>query len=276
VLGLDHYQFYALPLFDMREKVVEHLAGALAKAVFHLTEENPIELGRERSLQHGLTLDLLPHFLALLTYLGDVATIDDLRVVAAGRYTPLVARDPRGNQGDRDIGDWYRNETYSRVEFTLEDFSGNGHRVPCTAVVGKGHSRNVKYMELVGLGGNAIRLDLNRQPDPDPSPGYPWDSLFFLYRSGQPVPDGVAVIEVPDPYEPTQTLCIRASTSYRKPLERKRYQRLLNDLLDGSGGSGVAGALLLAEAQPIVQALDRIWRAIQLARPSWVDSPLNP
>src|SRR5262249_54172146 len=68
VLGLDHYQFYALPVYELREKIAVHLGGALQRVQFFMTEDRPIELGRERTLQFGLTLDLLPHLLALLTY----------------------------------------------------------------------------------------------------------------------------------------------------------------------------------------------------------------
>jgi predicted dehydrogenase len=266
ILGLDHYQFYALPLHELLPEIEQHLGGALAKVVFYMTEVRPIELGRERSLQYGLTLDMLPHMLALLTYFGDVGTIDEIRVIEAGQYDPLVSADKHDLTKQKDLSGVFRNETYSRVKFTFEDYSGSDYRVPCLAIIGKGFSQEAKYLEVTGRNGNAIRVDLNRKPDPDPVPSYPWDSVFFLQRhQGQP-PSGAQVRQVQDPYNPKRTLYILEDPSkpdrFHRPLERKRYEKLLDDLLNGTR-TAVASALLLTEAYDIVWALDRIWEAVQ-------------
>lgn len=265
ILGLDHYQFYALPLHELLSEIEQHLGGALAKAVFYMTEDRPIELSRVRSLQYGLTLDFLPHFPALLTYFGDVSTIDEIQVIEAGQYRPLIAAE-RGGTTQEDISERFYNETYSQVKFTFEDYSGSGYRVPCLTVVGKGFSQGVKYFEITGQNGNAIRVDLNRKPNPDQAPGYPWDSVFFLQGNQALLPPGAQVRKVLDPYNPQRTLHIledpKNPQRFHRRLERARYEKLLNDLLNGTR-SAAASTLLLTEAYEIVRALDHIWEAIQ-------------
>jgi predicted dehydrogenase len=268
ILGLDHFQAYALPLFELMPQVESHLGGALHEVLFYMTENRPIEQGRARTLQHGLTLDLLPHFLALLTYFGDVGTIDDIRVDEAGRYDPLIALD-RERSIQEEISQSFRAETYSKVRFTFRDYSNQDDPVSCVAIVGKGFSQEVKYMEVTGRNGNAIRVDLNRTPTSNPAPDYPWDSVFFL-QNGAAVFSGTAVRDLPDPYDPQRILRILFDPAdpqrFSRPLERERYKRLINDLLDGTQ-SAVPSLLSMHEAPEIVWALDRIWRAVQKCRP---------
>ncbi len=57
----------ALPVHELTKAIEEHLSGALASITFCRMEARPIESGRERTLQFGLTLDVLPHFVAMLT-----------------------------------------------------------------------------------------------------------------------------------------------------------------------------------------------------------------
>lgn len=276
ILGLDHYQFYALPIHELIPAIVEHLGDALAHVVFYMTEDRPLELDRVRSLQYGLTLDMLPHCPALLTYFGDVGTIDDIQIVEVGQYRPLIAAD-RQRTVEADISQRFHNETASRVRFTFQDYSGNGYHVPCLAVVGKGLAQEVKYLEVTGRSGHAIRVDLNRPPHPNPVPHYPWDSVFFLQGEQAPLPPRMQVHEVQDPYDPQRTLRVlydpEDSGRFRRPLERARYERLLDDLLNGTG-IAVASTLLLMEASEIVRALDRIWWAIQASKP-WTEYALR-
>jgi hypothetical protein len=56
VVGLDHYQFYALPVHELKLTIVEPLCGALAEVKFSMAETRPIELDRVRTLQYGLWL----------------------------------------------------------------------------------------------------------------------------------------------------------------------------------------------------------------------------
>lgn len=277
VLGLDHYQFYALPLHELKQIVVDHLGSALLQIAFYMTEARPIELGRERSLQYGLTLDMLPHMLALLTYFGDVSTIDEIRVIEAGQYCPLNAAN-RDRTCEEDISERFRNESYSLVKFTFQDYSGTGYHIPCVGMVGKGFSKDPKYLEITGQNGNAIRVDLNRTPKPNRNPDYPWDSLFFLQSSQAPLPSGTQVRDVKDPYNLQRNLHILHDPNdpqrFCRSLERARYEKLLGDLLNGTSDA-VASTLLLTEAPEIVRALDRIWWAIQAAKEQWIEYKLD-
>jgi predicted dehydrogenase len=276
VLGLDHYQFYALPLHELKPEIERHLDRSLAKVVFHMTEKRPIELDRVRTLQYGLTLDMLPHFPAILTHFGDVGTIDEIRVVDARQYRPLIAAS-RDGVDQKDISDRFHNETYSRIRFTFRDYSGNGYNVPCVAVVGKGLSQDVKYLEATGRSGNAIRLDLNRRPESDPAPDYPWDSVFFLQGDQTPLFPRAQVREMPDPYNQRRTLRVLYDPTdpgcFCRTLERERYKKMIEDLQNGTR-KAVPSTLSLTEALEIVRALDRIWWACQAAKP-WKEYRLN-
>jgi len=274
VLGLDHWQFYALPVHTLMVDICTHLDGALAKVAFYMTEDRPIELGRERTLQHGLTLDLLPHLLALLTYFGDVGTVDEIEVIEAGRYRngqgQLICAD-RDRKAKKDISDVFQNETYSQVSFSFQDYSGCGFHIPCVGIVGKGFASGPKYLEITGVNGNAVRVDFNRPPEPNLNPDYPWDNVFFLQAdraAGSP-----PVQRIHDPYNRQRELRI-LNTPQPEQLERDRYRKLLEDLLNGTSHA-VASTLLLTEAEDIVSALDRIWWAVQAAREQWIDYELD-
>lgn len=260
VVGLDHYMFYAVELKNMMAEIQEHLGGALAAVEFYMAETKGIERGRERTLQHGLTLDMLPHMLGMLSFFGQVETIDDIKIIQAGQYEPLYNQDKDGNP-HANISSWYRNETYSRVKFTFEDYAGN--RVPCLGVVGKGFSEDVKYMEFVGVNGNAVRVDLMGKKPMD----YPYDSIFFVSNPEHPSNNAD---KVSDPYNSARSLYILPSP--RRRLDRERYRRLIEDLIEGED-KVISNVLLLEEAYKIVSALDRIWWAIQDARDRW--TPCN-
>jgi hypothetical protein len=265
IFGLDHYQYYALPITEVYDEIEKHLDGALAKAIFFMIEARPIEAGRDRSLQHGLTLDLLPHLLALLTYFGDIQTIDEIQVIDAAQYQPLNAVDEK-TRAVEDISERFHSETSSRIRFTFRDYSENGHRVTCTAVVGKGFSREVKYLELLGRSGKSLRIDLNKAVN-GADPHYPVSSLFLmddaLMNETQAQPPGVT--SVTDPYNPARTLYIPGSTRpypSERPLDRDRYAKLLDGLISGDGAAA-ASTLFVTEGEEIVRILDRVWWAVR-------------
>jgi predicted dehydrogenase len=264
VLGLDHYMFYVAVLRDLMPDIQRHLGGSVTDVAFYMTETQPIEHERERSLQYGLTLDMLPHMLALLTYFGSVHTVDDIRVDAAGQYRPLISQDQQGQQ-HTGIGAWYRHETYARIRFTYEDYAGN--RIPCLGVVGKGLAQEVKYLEVRGVNGNAVRIDLGKRTG-SPS-AYPYDSIFFLVHATEP---GVEALSVVDPYNTGRTLHILPEPMAK--LDRDRYKRLILDLIKGTD-EVIANVLLFDEAYEVVKTLDRIWEAIQEAKPYWQDRELG-
>lgn len=307
VLGVDHFHLRAWRLVAMIDTVMDHLGGGLSRVDYVLAERRPIELGRVRTLQAGLTVDLLPHLLALLTTFGDLGTVDDLTVGWAGQYEPLIAADPAGRQID--LQGRFANETASLVQFSFEDFSGSGYRVPVTAVCGKGFERDAKFADLVGVNGNVVRIDF-RPPPPDGSdPGYPWESITLVASAGSPPPPGTVIVgardvhrgrdlpllalasgpvgpaPVPDPYDPSRlieppspTATPGAPTPLRWPLDRERYQQLFADLADGTA-SAVGTLLLPAEARAVVLVLDRIAEALlaapRQAYPLWGEHPID-
>jgi len=276
ILGLDHYQFYARPVDALKGLIDLHL-GPIARVNFYLTENRPIELSRVRTLQYGLTLDLLPHFIALLTYFGDIGSIDEINVVEAGQYYPLEAASRDGLV--RESITEFEGETYSDVRFTFHDHSGNDFPIPCRAIVGKGFAQEVKYLEVTGSNHNAIRVDLNRAPDGDES-NYPWDSLMFLQGDGENRVVKSEVMTVTDPYsaKPMRILFDPQDPMHLRPkLERERYHLLLRDLLE-EGNEAVRNTLTQAQGREIVSALDRIWWAIRESKP-WIKyslGALNP
>ena len=255
VFGLDHFQFYAARIPRLRPRIDEHLGGGIASAAFYLTENRPVEPERVRTLQHGLTLDLLPHFIALLAYFGDIRTIDDIRVLEAGRYAPM----------ERSIAKEFHAETYSKIRFTFFDDSRAGRRVSCYSVVGKGFPNEVKMLELEGLNRNRVRIDLTRAPAPGRVGRYPYDSIMFLLPTDAPSSSRRTVDVVDDPHFPSRTLRIllpdRAEASDRR-IMRSKYEMLLDDLVDQTEES-IASTLGLEQGTFIVQVLDRIWSAIR-------------
>jgi predicted dehydrogenase len=266
ILGLDHYQFRALLLHQYMPGIAEHLGGGLSAAAFYMCEAKPLETNRARTLQYGLTLDMLPHLPALLAYFGDVGSIDDIQIADAGRH--------------QNVPNDFENETYSKVRFTFEDHSDDHRRVPCTAVVGKGFKSEVKYLEITGLTGNAVRVDFTRKPDPDPAPNYPWNSLFFLDGGGSAPGPETRVID--DPYKAGRVLRICAFPGnpgvYSETLEESenQYRKLMEDLANGT--DTVFGSTLLpGEAADVVRALDRVWWALQGFKSSrgWTEQVLG-
>lgn len=252
VLGLDHYQFRALQLHDRMPEIARHLGGAIANVVFYLTEAIPVETERIPTLQFGLTIDLLPHLLALLAYFGSVESIDEIEILDAGHYTG--------------VPDEFRNETYSRVRFTFEDYSGNRHRVPCLATVGKGFQKQVKYLEVTGSSGNAIRIDFLRKPQPCPSPNYPYGSVLFLVEHQSLSKGEARTVYLADPYDPDRILHLCSEPKIKLEEAATQYQKLIENVFRGTSeqmSSVLGSTLLIPEARHVVQALDRIWWAIQ-------------
>jgi predicted dehydrogenase len=266
VLGLDHYQFYALSISHLSAMIEDHLGGALAEIRFFLAEDRAIEYQRDRSLQHGLTLDLLPHFLALLTYFGDIRSVDEIQVLEAGQYSPLeaISRDETKREL---ISERFHNETWSRLRFTFQDYSGSGYHVPCSAVIGKGFAGEVKFLEVKGRNGNSIRLDLCERTEAE---DYPFNSLFFMTSAEFLHLVRHRVEEIQDPYDQKNVLRILYDNEdpnrVRGRVFRERYADLIRDLMSDTG-TAAASTLSLTEGESIVSVLDRIWWAVQDQKP---------
>jgi predicted dehydrogenase len=278
VFGLDHWQFYALPIYELRFEIDKHLDGELVEVVFFMTEGRAIELKRDRSLQHGLTLDLLPHLLALLTYFGDIRTVDEIQVFEVGQYEPLYAVNREVSEQEN-ISQRFHAETFSRLRFTFQDYSGTGRHIPCTSEVGKGRIPEKKYLEVKGRNGNVIRVDfkdIKGKPDPE-YPNYPYNHLFFIVDDPTiyPADSQLQCVKVSDPYDDQKVrdlFILEHKTDphrYSRQLDRNRYGKLLDELLAGTSSALVGddtaavSTLSLTEGEEIARGLDFIWRAVQ-------------
>lgn len=267
VIGLDHYQFYAQPLKRLQSQIDRHVGRSLASVEFVLAEAKALEIDRVRSLQHGLALDLLPHLIALLTFFGDIRTIDEITIPKVWRYEPLDAYSTKKPIKKKNVELEFQNETGALVEFTFEDRSGSGYRVPCRAVVGKGFERDTKYMEIRGTAGASLRIDLMTKVGDEPKkkyPGYKWGSLFFI----DDLRRGSRGASSADPHRRRSDLHLlknEQGNEIVEPLER-RYNSLLDDLLEGTETAS-ASSLSMSQGGHIVRVLDRIWWAIQQSKP---------
>jgi len=260
VRGIDHYQFRAFQLHRKIRSVAAHLGGPPRHIRFFMTETRPLESTRLRTLQYGLTLDMLPHLLALLAGFGDISTIDEVEVLEAGQYTGLT------DTQKEDLLQ-FPNETYSAVRLTFEPFGSAGRRIPVIAVVGKGFAKEVKYLEVAGADANRVRLDFRRTPAVGAS--YPLGCLLFLHAK-----PGTTTFSTTDIYDGATI-----HLDNQGPLEDPAlfYEQLILDIADGSNGS-LGNTLLPGEAWQVVKVLDCIWRAIQdyrARRDGWVTWPLG-
>jgi predicted dehydrogenase len=263
VLGLDHYQFRAHKFREILPKIEKHLGGAIAGVEFYMTEVQALELGRIRTLQYGLTLDMLPHMLALITCVGDVSSIDDIQVLDAGQYGPelkAIGKNAKGEEVEEDVSGRFLNETYSKLKFTFEDYSGNRHRVPCTAVVGKGFKRATKYLEMTGKNRNGVRVEFGGKPDLGPANDYPWGRIMLLFDDDSASHRGAR--QVNDPHCDSRVLRVARNTREVEAYRERYYKDLIEGLTEGNSTT-LGSTLSPGEAWEIVRALDRIWWAIQ-------------
>jgi len=144
VVGIDHYLMRLTPLLNYLDTLLAALGGGLAGVAFEMTEENPIEPGRERTLSLGLGMDLLPHFASLLLLLGPLTAMDLVRVLCAIQYVPL----------DRSKFD---NETALAGRCRIEDYGGRS--LEASFCAGKSIVQPSKRFRLTGQSGNDVIVD---------------------------------------------------------------------------------------------------------------------
>ena len=144
VVGIDHYLMRLSPLLNYLGPILAALGDGLAGVAFEMTEENPIEAGRERTLSLGLGMDLLPHFAALLLLLGPLTMMDLVRVLCAVQYVPL----------DRSKFD---NETALAGCCRIQDYGGAAFEASFCA--GKSVVPPSKRFRLVGKSGKDVLVD---------------------------------------------------------------------------------------------------------------------
>lgn len=256
VLGVDHYQLYATPMLPVIGGVVEALGGAITDVEFLMCEHNGVEAERIPTLQLGLTMDLLCHLLALLLPFTDLDSLDGTVILERARY-----RTPAGSPQ-------FGAETFSRTIFTAADCIDQNSRFPCRATVGKGLQRAVKYVQLSGVNGRALRIDFLKRPKDAPpwSRGqYPLESMFLTYAAGE---RGSGFM-VDDLYRAAGKLHIIAPSVFgpdgRLPTDVTLFERLFVELARG-GGIALSSTLLMRDAEPLVRFLDLLWSQMK-ARP---------
>ncbi len=278
---LDHY----LLKIHAQFKYKEHLNQILAKIArvkhlrFYLLEDHsgtdqsyceeatrkkrkelngPIEIeNRTATLQDGLSLDLLPHLLAILSYFGDPRTFEVTELRPA-KYVGVEYDDTR------EAG--IRNETFAAIEFTFENFVGV--TTSGEAYIGKGilGSRkypsmkgNVKVLEVEGQWGSRIEFDFtnsivsaitksspNSQAylEPEPIVDLEPDPYYYLLRNvvfkrwdlgadlGIPIMTGAKILEKIVSEITSRTKTAKLST-YLLGNKKNRLPPMLEDLLAG-------------------------------------------
>jgi hypothetical protein len=143
VVGIDHYLMRLTPLFAYLAPIAAALAG-LKGTAFEMTESKTIEPGREKTLALGLGMDLLPHFVALLQFLGPLQSIDAVRVLRAIQYRPL----DRGK---------FDNETGLAGDCGITDYVGA--QLTANFCAGKGIKPAFKRLLLQGASGDDVLID---------------------------------------------------------------------------------------------------------------------
>lgn len=159
IRGVDHYPFYIASAVAEAHKIRDWLGGAITRVDFALLQSRPIEARRMPSLSLGLTLDMLPHFLALLLAIGVRGSITGVRAYRAGQHAPLIAEPTNGKQ---DALPSFDAETCGEIGFLVSD-PGAGGAIRCRAFVGKGMPIDAKYLDIFGARGRVVRLDLGSE-----------------------------------------------------------------------------------------------------------------
>lgn len=209
LIQLDHYlpKIHAEIRYEKRVPQMLRILGRLRGVRFYMLEDHsgtdqdyrqeltrnkrtdrngPIENeGRVDALQSGVSLDLLPHLLAILYHFGDLRTIevDELR---AARYQGVDYDDRKSAciKGETFAAARFRFIDNHRREILGEAFVGKGIRGSRKYPSMKG---NVKIMELLGAWRN-IEFDFNSNieslvgEDVQPMMDLEPDPYYYLLR----------------------------------------------------------------------------------------------
>jgi predicted dehydrogenase len=199
-----------------------------------MTETEPVEAYRIRSLQYGLMLDMLPHCFGMLAFFGKLGSVDEFEVLEVGRYegAPIA------------------NETYTHMRFTFEDYSDTGWPVPCEAWVGKGLKPGRKYFEVIGKSGRSVLIALGK-------------TTWRYRQKDRQIERGIYFVDEHGDFIDEQG---RKTDDPRAPLDKDRYKQLFLDLITGEL-KAILCAMPLVTGERIVHALDRFWNAIQACSP---------
>jgi len=176
VRALDHYRARMMPVISSTlqfKYIFKELGSRISGFTFYFLEDgslfkdkkgtcftdDPIAaLGRSKSLESGLILDMMPHVPAVLSNFG---IVDSIRVlgVRVGRYKYI---DKKGREQEASIP----KETFAHIRFSFRGFD----LLPITGDVylGKGikgssdlqKTGDIKLLDLIGANGNTFRFDL--------------------------------------------------------------------------------------------------------------------
>ncbi|MGJ5814521.1 Gfo/Idh/MocA family oxidoreductase [Paludibaculum fermentans] len=144
VVGIDHYLLRLSPLLRYFGPILTALGDGLEDVAFEMTEKNPVEPERERTLSLGLGMDLLPHFAALLVLLGPLNDVDLVRVLCAIQYDPLDCSQ-------------FDNETGLAGRCRIRDY-GSGF-LGASFCAGKGIDPSFKSLRVKGRNQNELLID---------------------------------------------------------------------------------------------------------------------
>jgi hypothetical protein len=181
VRALDHYRARMIPIVSsplQYKSILRELGGQITGFTFYFLEDgslfrderghsftnDPIEaLGRSKSLQSGLILDMMPHVPAVLSYFG---IVDSIRVlgVRVGRYTYT---DKYGNKQEASIP----RETFAHIRFSFRGY--DSQPIKGDVFLGKGirgstdleKEGDIKLLELMGKKGKKFKFDLRGSAD---------------------------------------------------------------------------------------------------------------
>lgn len=218
----------------------------------------PIEVeNRIQALQEGVSLDLLPHLLALLTYFGDPRTF---------HVTELRAAKYAGVQYDDAKTAGIKGETFAAVRFTFDNHKGV--ETEGEAYIGKGirgstkypaMKGNVKVLELEGVFGHRVEFDFNASivsgimkraidpasyDEPEPIVDLEPDPYYYLLRNvvfnrlnrgtdlGIPITTGALILDTIVNEITSRTKAAELQT-YKLGNREGRLPPLLEDLLPG-------------------------------------------
>jgi len=255
IARLRHVRFYLLE--DHSGKDLDYLRSD-ARLEERGSLNGPVEIeNRIETLQDGLSLDLLPHLLAVLAYFGDPRTFEVTELCAA-KYAGVAYDDARlaGIQG----------ETYAAIKFTFKNLANR--KTTGEAYVGKGlrgslkypsMKGNVKLLELEGQWGNRIEFDFTNSVvsairrreanssdylEPEPLVDLEPDPYYYLLRNvalkrwdmgadlGIPITTGALILEKIVSQITSRTKMATLPT-YLLGDKENRLPPLLEDLLPG-------------------------------------------
>ncbi len=155
LFGLDHYLLYASDLLTLGAEIDDHL-GEFESIGFSMTEQDPIEAVRLRSLQSGLIFDMGAHFLAIATVLGEASSLENPGVSWRGTHLFDPFEELQGRV--------YFSETAAQLHISA---CRPGSRIEANGRVGKAAGEDSKYVRLASRSGErSIRLDLTQRPSP--------------------------------------------------------------------------------------------------------------